>query len=152
MNLKINLPAIQTSVYKDNPGVYAIETIRFLSAGQEAYHVDVKQYLRDYLESLNDEHYAPFTETYLGNTGGAASGAARVLLIPILLPNSAYMQRHGHNTRGSGIWPCFTAQNRLEIQITLNESTFVSVGSNFPATIAGKCSIMMHQVDINRIP
>ncbi len=41
----LKLPAIQTSVYKDNPGVYAIETVRFLSAGQEAYHCDVKQYL-----------------------------------------------------------------------------------------------------------
>ncbi len=119
MYLKIQLPAIQTSVYKDNPGVYAIETVRFLSAGQEAYHCDVKQYLRDYLESLNDEHYAPFTETYLGNTGGAASGAARGLLIPILLPNSAYMNRSGSNTRGRGIWPCLTGQNRLEIPITL---------------------------------
>jgi len=105
MYLKIELPAISTSVYKDNPGMYAIETIRFLSAGQEAYHCDVKQYLRDYLESLNDEHYGPFTQTYLGNTGGGASGAARTLIIPILLPNSAYLNRSGSNTRGRGIWP-----------------------------------------------
>ena len=150
MYLKINLPAIQTSVYKDNPGVYAIETIRFLSAGQEAYHVDVKQYLRDYLESLNDEHYAPFTETYLGNTGGAASGAARVLLIPILLPNSAYMNRSGSNTRGRGVWPCLSGQNRLEVQITMAANTgCVADAQVQPASISGQCSMMFHQVDMS---
>ena len=150
MYLKIHLPSIQTSVYKDNPGMYAIETIRFLSAGQEAYHCDVKQYLRDYLESLNDEHYAPFTETYLGNTGGAASGAARVLLIPILLPNSAYLNRSGSNTRGRGIWPCLTGQNRLEIQITMAASTQVVADAQVqPESISGSVSVMFHQVDMS---
>ena len=150
MYLKIELPAIQTSVYKDNPGLYAIETVRFLSAGQEAYHCDVKQYLRDYLESLNDEHYAPFTETYLGNTGGAASGDARTLIIPILLPNSAYLNRSGSNTRGRGIWPCLTGQNRLEVQITMGSNlACVADAQVQPASISGACSMMFHQVDMS---
>ena len=59
------------------------------------------------------------------------------------------MQRHGHNTRGSGIWPCFTAQNRLEIQITMNPAAAVSTSaSNVPTSISGQISIMMHQVDM----
>ena len=150
MYLKINLPAIQTSDYKENPGLYAIETVRFLSAGQEAYHCDVKQYLRDYLESLNDEHYGPFTQTYLGNTGGAASGAARTLIIPILLPNSAYLNRSGSNTRGRGIWPCLTGQNRLEVQITMGANTACVADAQVqPASISGACSMMFHQVDMS---
>ena len=58
------------------------------------------------------------------------------------------MQRHGHNTRGSGVWPCFTAQNRLELQIQMNPSSHVSVGENVPASLVGKCSMLMHQVDM----
>ena len=149
MFLKIELPAISGSDYKVNPGLYAVNTIRFLSAGQEAYHCDVSQYLRDYLESLSDEHYGPFTKTYLGNTGAAVSGAARTLLIPILLPNSAYMNRSGSNTRGRGIWPCLTGNNRLEIQITMNASANVCQdASNLPASISGACSMLFHQVDM----
>ncbi len=149
MLLKIELPAISGTDYKINPGLYAVKTIRFLSAGQEAYHCDVSQYLRDYLESLSDEHYGPFTKTYLGNTGAAVSGVARTLLIPILLPNSAYMNRSGSNTRGRGIWPCLTGNNRLEIQITMNANTHVCQdASNLPASISGACSMLFHQVDM----
>ena len=153
MFLKIVLPAISGTSYKANPGLYAVKTIRFLSAGQEAYHCDVAQYLRDYLESLSDEHYTPFTKTYLGNQGSAttavSNGVTRTLLIPILLPNSAYMNRSGFNTRGRGIWPCLTGNNRLEVQITMAPNTDVCEdASNLPASISGACSVLFHQVDM----
>ena len=147
--LKIELPAISGSVYKDNPGLYAVETFRFLSQGTESYNVDVKQYLRDYLESLPDEHYKVFTQTHLGNTGAAASGAARTLLIPILIPNSAYLNRSGTNTRGRGAWPADTGQYRLEVQITMAPAiNCCADANNAPASIAGSISMMYHEVEM----
>lgn len=147
MFLQIKSPAISGDNYKPYAGLYAVRTVRLLSAGQEIYTVDVSAFLRDYCESLSDEELESFGRIYLGHT--SASQAARTFLIPILLPNSAYLQRHGHNTRGSGIWPCFTAQNRLEVQIIMNPNTYVSVGSNVPGSISDACSILMHQVDMS---
>jgi hypothetical protein len=148
MFLRIECPLINGHNFKPYAGMYAVKTVRLLSAGQEVYTCDVQAFLRDYCESLSNEELEAFGRIYLGHTS-TPGATARSFIIPILLPNSAYMQRHGHNTRGSGIWPCFTAQNRLEVQITLNPSTFVSLGSNVPASISGKCSIMMHQVDMS---
>ena len=149
MFIKIVAPQISSSNYKPYPGLYAVKTIRFLSAGQEIYTVDVQAFLRDYCESLSDEELESFGRIYLGHTA-TPSASARSLIIPVMLPNSAYMQRHGHNTRGSGIWPCFTAQNRLELQITLNPATYLTVeAQNAPGTIAGAISMEMHQVDMS---
>jgi len=70
-------------------------------------------------------------------------------MIPLLLPNSQYMARNGHDTRGFGVWPAFLGQNRLEIQLTLNTSNYTSASnSDAPATIAGKCSLLYHQVEM----
>ena len=142
----ITCPAISGSNFKPYPGLYAVRTVRLLSAGQEIYTCDVGAFLRDYCESLSDEELESFGRIYLGHT--SASATARTFLIPILLPNSAYMQRHGHNTRGSGVWPCFTAQNRLEVQIVMNPASYVSLAENVPGSIAGVCSMLMHQVDM----
>ena len=149
MFLKIAAPQnAGSAVYKPYAGLYAVKTIRLLSAGQEIYTADVGAFLRDYCESLSNEELESFGRVYLGHTE-TGSDAARTFIIPLLLPNSAYMQRHGHNTRGSGIWPCFTAQNRLEIQITMNPAAAVSTNaSNVPGSISGAISIMMHQVDM----
>ena len=147
--LKIELPALSGEVYKDNPGLYAVETLRFLSMGNESYHVDVKQYLRDYLESLSDEHYMPFCKSHLGNTGSARSGAARTILVPILLPNSAYLNRSGANTRGRGAWPANTGQYRIEVQITMAAPANVChEGNATPGSISGNISIMYHEVEM----
>ena len=55
MFLRIPLPQLASGAYKTIPGLYAVERIRFLSAGQESYSCEVGQYLRDYVESLTDE-------------------------------------------------------------------------------------------------
>ena len=149
MFLRIPLPALNSGNYKDIPGLYAINTVRFLSAGQESYHCEVGQFLRDYIESLTNEEAKRFLKTYMGHTGGAATGNARILLVPILLPNSSYMGRHGKDTRGHGCWPCYTGSQRLEIQITMNPATHLSVtGASDPASIAGNVSMLIHQVDM----
>ena len=149
MFLRIPLPSIASGEYKDIPGLYAIERVRFLSAGQESYFVDVAQYLRDYIESLSNEEAKRFVSTYLGHTGGAASGAARVCLVPILLPNSAYLGRHGKSSAGHGVWPCYTGSNRLEIQITMaSAANCTKANSAVPASLSGTLSMMIHQVDM----
>ena len=148
MFLKIACPAISGDNFKPFPGLYPIKTLRLLSAGQEVYSCDVGQFLRDYCESLSDEELESFGRIYLGHTP-TPSGGARSLIIPVLLPNSSYMQRHGHNTRGSGIWPCYTASNRLELQITMNASGYVALAAgNLPGSISGLCTMMIHQVDM----
>ena len=148
MFLQIKCPGISGNNFKPFAGLYAVRAVRLLSAGQEVYTCDVGAFLRDYCESLSDEELESFGRIYLGHTE-TPSATARTFLIPIPLPNSAYIQRHGHNTRGSGVWPCFTAQNRLEIQISMNPNTHVSVGEAVPGSLATKCSILMHQVDMS---
>lgn len=151
MYLKVPLPALQSPhTYKKIPGIYAIKTIRFLSAGQEAYSVEVGQYLRDYIESLDDERAKVFCETYLGldEDTNEPSIEARDIMVPILLPNSAYMARGGH-TLGKGVWPCFTGKNRIEVQITMNAAAnMVNQSQAVPASISGNCTMMIHQVDM----
>ena len=149
--LKVTLPALSGGAnYKRAPGLYVIENLRFLSAGTEAYSVDPSLYLRDYIESLDDNHAAAFMSTYLG--GMATTGDARECLIPILLPNSAYGGRVGHDYHyGKGVWPCFTGQNRLEVQFTLNSANMLTNDpQHVPASISGACSIMIHQVNMKK--
>ena len=151
MYLKINLPYLTGDNYKECPGMHAIKNIRFLSAGQEAYNCDVAVYLRDYLESLSDEHFYPFAKTYLGHLGPSSTtgNGARTILVPILLPNSAYLNRSGPNTRGRGIWPCLTGNNRLEIQFTMSTAAEMAESTGgVPPSIAGACSILYHQVEM----
>ena len=147
--LEIPLPGLAGGAYKKIPGFYAVKTLRFLSAGQEAYHVEVGQYLRDYVESCTCEEADRFVKTYLGYTTDAGTTTARTLHIPILLPNSAYMSRSGRDVRGHGVWPAFTGSNRLEVQITMaSSSDMVSDAGNQPASVSGNCNFMVHQVDM----
>ena len=149
MFLEIPLPALGGGGYKKIPGLYAIKTIRFLSAGQESYHCEVGQFLRDYIESCSAEEADRFVKTYLGYTTDAGTTTARTLHIPILLPNSAYMARNGRDVRGHGVWPCFTGSNRLEMQITMGSaSDMVKDAGNLPASISGNCNVMTHNVDM----
>ena len=60
MFLKIACPAISGHNFKPYPGLYAVRTVRLLSAGQEVYTCDVGAFLRDYCESLSDEELESF--------------------------------------------------------------------------------------------
>lgn len=145
--LKIDLPAIGSGNYKDFPALYPIKQLRVMSNGSEVYSCDCCLFFHDYLESLSDEALAVFGDTYLGHTSGP-SGAARSIMIPIMLPNSSYNGRAGG--KGHGIFPCFLGQSRLELQFTLNPATFVAAdAANPPGSIAGACSLMYHQVEMN---
>ena len=148
MFLRIELPATGGGNYKDIPGLYVLDQIRFLSQGSESYKCEPALYLRDYIESLTDEAAKRFCATFLGYKE-TQDGAARVLMIPILLPNSAYLFRQGRDTRGHGVFPCYLGTNRLEIQFKLNPANHTVVnGATSPASISNKCSISIHQVEV----
>ena len=146
--LKIQLPAIGNgAVYKKFPGIYCLDTIRLMSNGTELYTANVNLFLHDYLESLSDEALKCFGNAYLGRED-SATGDARTVMIPILLPNSSYMGRAGGN-HGHGIFPCFLGQSRLEIQLTANPGTYPAADPSQPATsISGRCSLMYHQCEM----
>ena len=128
---------------------YAVQSMRFLSAGNEAYVVEPALFLRDYLESLRSEEVKHFADIYLGGT--TASGDARKILVPIFLPNSTYFHRNGRSSKGHGIWPCYTGSNRVEVQFTMAPSTdVVQVSAQVPGSIKDACKMMIHVVNMRR--
>ena len=146
--LRIQVPANSNSAaFKKYMGIYPVRECKILSGGQEVYTCDFGDFITDYMESLDNEHLKRFAECYLGHQD-TPDDTAREVLIPLLLPNSAYMGRAGGN-RGHGVFPCFLGQNRLEIQITMNAANYVSSNTGEqPATIAGRSSVMYHQVEM----
>ncbi len=97
--LKIECPATSGANFKDYSGLQVIKSIRVLSGGTEAYVADVEKYLVDYCQSLTEEQLKEFARIHLGGSTSPGSGA-RTYILPILLPNSPYMLRNGHDTRG----------------------------------------------------
>ena len=149
MFLRIELPAINSGNYKDIPGLYAVDQIRFLTNGTESYFVQVGQFLRDYLESLTDEQADIYARTFLGYRGDGGTAAARVLMIPIMLPNSPYFLRSGRDTQGHGVWPAYLGGAKLEVQFTLPAAgACVKAGADDPASISTNISVCIHQVEM----
>ena len=143
--LKIDLPVNNAGDYKPYPGLYVIDNLRLMSSGQEVYSCDYGLFLSDYCQSLSEEELRHFADIYLG--GSAASGDARTVLLPLLLPNSAYLNRNGHDTRGHGVMPCYTANNRIEIQLSFRAAEHAAaVAANPPGSISGACAMMFHEV------
>jgi hypothetical protein len=147
--LRVRLPACSNGqAYKAYPALYIIKTVRFLSGGQEVYSCDVQTMLGDYCQSLTEEQLDRFGKTYLGHQD-SLNADAREVMIPILLPNSAYGSRNGHDTRGHGVFPAQLGNQRLEIQFTLNTAECLSSGAGqAPTTIKDQCSLMYHEVQM----
>ena len=147
MYLRIKLPAVSGATYKNYPGLYPIKEIRLVSGGSEVYTAPYTEFLADHMQSLTEQCAKTFGKAYLGHED-ALSGDARDIMCPILLPNSAYMDRAGPSTRGHGILPATFGANDLEIQLTMHAGNYltsdnsVSVGS-----IKGLCSYMFHEVN-----
>ena len=153
--IKIELPALGGgAVYKDFPGLYAIRELRFMSAGQEAYVCRYADFIVDHCGTLNEEKLRVFAKLYLGTEyqGDVVTmtGAARTLLLPILLPNSQYMNRStGYFHRGNGVFPAYTGANRIEIQVTLNSAQHITADpDNAPASISGSCAILYNEIQV----
>ena len=147
--LRVELPAVSGSaIFKKYPALHIIKTLRLLSGGQEVYSCDVRTMLGDYCQSLTEEQLKVFGETYLGHQG-TMTGTTRDVMVPILLPNSAYGSRNGHDTRGHGVFPAYLGNQRLELQFTLNAAKFVSAdASQAPTSIANLCTLMYHEVQM----
>jgi hypothetical protein len=146
--LEINLPVLGGGTYKPFPGLYAIASMRFLTEGKEAYVVEPALFLRDYLESLETDEVKQFADIFLGGT--TATAHARKIMVPIFLPNSPYFHRDGRESKGHGVWPCYTGTTRLEIQFTMAEAaTMVRDSSQaVPASIKDECKVMIHVVNL----
>ena len=132
--LKVELPA-NTADFKSYPALQVIKTLRIMSAGQEAYTADCEKFLVEYCQSLSEEQLYRFSRTYLGHQNPIGQHA-RTFMIPILLPNSQYAQRNGQDTRGFGVFPCYLGQNRLELQLTLNEGVRTRTRSRHPSRVS----------------
>ena len=147
--LKIALPGNSAgTAYKDYPGLYALDKVRLVSGGQEVYSCDVQVMLGDYCQSLSEEQLKVFARTYLGHQA-SMDGNARNIMIPILLPNSAYGSRNGHDTRGHGVFPAKLGNQRLEIQLSLCEAKNLSSSTEqAPGSIANACSLMYHEIQM----
>ena len=127
--IRVDLPAITGDVYKPYPALHILDRLTVLSGGQEVYSCDVAVHLADYCQSLSEEQLKIFGQTYLGNET-VMTGAARSVMVPVLLPNSSYLGRNGHDTRGHGVFPAYLGNNRLELQFTVNPATFVAADAN----------------------
>ena len=146
MYLRIQLPAISGATYKPYPGLYPIKDIRIMSGGQQVYLAPYTMFLADHMQSLTEHCAKEFGKTYLGYET-APSGDARDIMCPILLPNSAYMDRAGPSTRGHGIFPAVMENNRVEIQLTLHSGKYLTSDTSVAVgSIKGKCSYMFHEV------
>ena len=54
--LRIQLPALASTTYKNYPGLYAIKNVRIMSAGQEVYTCDFFQHMVDHLQTAREYH------------------------------------------------------------------------------------------------
>ena len=146
MYLRIRLPAISGATYKPYPGLYPIKDIRIMSGGQQVYLAPYTMFLADHMQSLTEHCAKEFAKCYLGYEE-TPSGDARDIMCPILLPNSAYMDRAGPSTRGHGIFPAVMENNRLEIQLTMHSGNYLTSDNSVAVgSIKGLCSYMFHEV------
>lgn len=146
MYLRIKLPAISGATYKPYPGLYPIKDIRIMSGGQQVYLAPYTMFLADHMQSLTEHCAKEFAKCYLGYEA-TPSGDARDIMCPILLPNSAYMDRAGPSTRGHGIFPAVMENNRLEIQLTMNSGNYLTSDNSVAVgSIKNLCSYMFHEV------
>jgi len=141
--LEINLPALGNGNYKAVPGLYCVNTIKLLSNGSEVYELDYKTYIREFLSSMRDtEEFTDFVNCYLG--GSAATGTARTVSIPLMLPNSHYLRRHSNRSYG-----CFPHRlsSKLEFQITMGTVSDVKeAGAADPASISGAAKVVTREI------
>ena len=148
--LRIQLPALGSSTYKNYPGLYAIKNIRIMSAGQEVYTCDFFQHMVDHMQQMKLEEAKAFAKAYLGFES-VLSLNARDVMLPIMIPNSPFIMRNGADRRGHGVFPCYLGQNRLEIQLTLNAAKYLSADASvLPGSISTKCSLMYHEVKMTQ--
>ena len=153
--LEIQLPALANgAVYKKFPGLYVIKELRFMSGGQEVYVCRYSDFIADHCGTLNEEKLRQFGKLYMGcDYNGdvvTMTGAARTIMLPILLPNSNYINRsQGYKHRGGGVFPAYTGANRVEIQVTLNSAQHCTADpANPPASIAGAVSILYNEIQV----
>ena len=145
--LEIDLPALSgEKTYVQNVGCHIIKTLQIRSNSNVVYDVNhYSETLRDYLESLSTEAYAAFCDAYLG--GDVLTNDARKVYIPLLIPNSHFLQREARSSvRGSGCFPCSFDRKKFEFQIELHPSTYVTTDRSAAGSILNAVSWSIREV------
>ncbi len=139
-----------TGKMKAYPALYCVRELVLRSAGQEVYRCNMQDYLTDYCESLSPQALKVFAASYLGGQEDDGGSTVKNVKIPILLPNSAYLRRSGINPHGHGVLGCQFGNQKLIFELTLNTNLFptLTAGDSDVASIAGKCSISYHCVEV----
>jgi len=139
-----------TGKMKAYPGLYCIDQFLLRSAGQEVYRCNYSDFLVDYMESLSPQAADTFANTYLGGKTASQNSETKVLKLPLLLPNSAYLRRKANSAHGNGVLGTQFGNQKLTMEISLRSNLFPTntAGDNDVASIAGKCSIMYHTVEV----
>jgi hypothetical protein len=145
--LEVDLPSAQ---YRAYPGLYVIKTMRIRSGGDIVYECDYAQYLADHCESMAQQKLNAFSRIYLGGSSASGNAETRSVKLPLLLPNSTAMRRSDQSGAGHGVFGAFTAGQRIELEITLNDALTPgrAAGTDDPTTIAGACRIVYHCVQV----
>jgi hypothetical protein len=148
--LVVELPQLAAGTYRKNPGAYVLKTFRLLSAGTIVYEMDFDVVMRDNLESHNEAEFNQYCKTHLG-WESSPTADAREVWIPLFLPNSHVMLRAGYGTRGTGVFPCKTGNQRIELQLTMHDANnCTSDSQHSPASINTSCKIAINEVRMSQ--
>mgnify|MGYP001178173089 CR=1 FL=1 len=146
--LKIDLPALASSTYRQNPGLFCISKFHLRSGGNIVYEASVADQWRSCLESFEtQQEFQRYGKTFLGYEETLTLDA-RTVYIPLPLPNSHLMRR---SMEQNGIFPTETNRVAIELVFTMSANTEVAAMSNVVCpSIANACSIELHTVEMSQ--
>jgi hypothetical protein len=148
--LVVDLPQLAEGTYRKNPGLYVLKNFRLLSAGTIVYEMDFDVVMRDNLESHTEAEFRQYCKTHLGYES-SPSNEARTIWLPLFLPNTHVLLREGYGNRGTGVFPCRTGNQRVEIQITMHEANqCTSDSAHAVASINTACRIAVNEVRMSQ--
>ena len=146
--LKIDLPALGSSTYRQNPGLFCISKFHLRSGGNIVYEASVNDQWRSCLETFEtQQEFQKYGKTFLGYED-SLSLAARTVYIPLPLPNSHLMRR---SMQQNGIFPTETNRVAIELVFTMAANTQQALTSSVVTpSISNACSIELHTVEMSQ--
>jgi hypothetical protein len=140
--LEVKLPALGGGEhYKNMRGMFAIASVDLYSDSTKVYTVPYDIFIGEYLSSCDDLKCDQVMSDFLG---GAGSGAARTVLLPLPLPNSHYLRREDNSGHSYGVFPNVLGNtSKLQFRITMNAANFmVGHGVTNPGSVANQCTLL----------
>ena len=126
--LEITLPALNAGSYHPHPGMRAIQNLELFCDGEKVFSVPYYEVMCEYVSSLPDRCAKQFLQDFMGRThNGVASGASRVLICPLFLPNSHYLRREDGKHRNYGCFPNqLNETSKLRFRVTMSPAGAVT--------------------------